>query len=163
LDANALALAIALRAALPKKDVDRFLVALQEVVVGALRRNEDVAVAGFGIWHRPVRSEDTPPFEFVVPVGPLCVSPPTEFRLGDESEPEVARLAGYLSQHSILRDTFGADEDFFPDLGPNLHPGIVRSADVVAGASSGLSFSFDPSTVGVRVLQNMRGMANGRA
>ena len=156
MDADALANAVAERSDLPRGTVDRVLVALQDAVRSALRRNEDVAVAGFGVWNRPVRHDDTPDFEFLIPVGPLAVHPPEHFREGSKDESNIRSVADFLMRNPVLEETFGADRDSFPDLGPNLHPGIVTSREVYASAMSGVRPSFTPDQIGDRMVLNMR-------
>lgn len=50
-----LALKIAERLNIPKKDAEDFIATLQDVIIEALRRNEEVTIAGFGTFSSRVR------------------------------------------------------------------------------------------------------------
>lgn len=50
-----LALKISERLDIPKKDAEDFIAMFQEVVIGALKRDEEVTIAGFGTFSSRVR------------------------------------------------------------------------------------------------------------
>lgn len=162
MDANDLANAVAARSSVPREQVDRVLVAFQDTVLAALRRNEDVAIPGFGIWNRPIRHDDTPDFSFVVPVGPLASSPPDFLKDGSDGDVEIGRIAHYLADHPVLDDTFGTGQDPFPGLDVNVHPGVVTREEVYACATSGLRAAFSPFEIGDQIVANLRGNLGGR-